>query len=203
MKCADSMKNIINGVERPATAADLFASTLRVRASNTHIVTDAEVLRVINGAIRYGLRGRGLWIEVDDLQYVEPAAILHWGLNHFVVFESLEKEAVRIVDPGFGRRRIPMEEFRKSFTGVALLFEPTDSFKPAKDKSQPVWRYVREVIAKPKLWPRIITLSLLLQVFGLAVPAFTGALVDPVVAREDHRLLLVLGPRFFAIPVFY
>jgi ABC-type bacteriocin/lantibiotic exporter with double-glycine peptidase domain len=163
----------------------------------------ANALALINAAKWYGLRGRGVSIEVDDLQYLEPAAILHWAFNHFVVFESLEKEAVRIVDPGFGRRRIPMEEFRKSFTGVALLFEPTDSFKPAKDKSQPVWRYVREVIAKPKLWPRIITLSLLLQVFGLAVPAFTGALVDRVVPREDYHLFLVLGLGFSAIAIFY
>jgi len=163
----------------------------------------ANALALINAAKWYGLRGRGVSIEVDDLQYLEPAAILHWAFNHFVVFESLEKEAVRIVDPGFGRRRIPMEEFRKSFTGVALLFEPTDSFKPAKDKSQPVWRYIREVIAKPKLWPRIITLSLLLQVFGLAVPAFTGALVDRVVPREDYHLFLVLGLGFSAIAIFY
>src|SRR5260370_28483 len=138
----------------------------------------ANALALINAAKWYGLRGRGVSIEVDDLQYLEPAAILHWAFNHFVVFESLEKEAVRIVDPGFGLRRIPMEEFRKSFTGVALLFKPTDSFKPPQHKSQPLWPYTRDVIAKPQPCPRIITLSLLLQVFGLAVPAFTRALVD-------------------------
>ena len=103
----------------------------------------ATALAIINAAKWYGLRGRGVSIELDDLEYLEPASILHWSFNHFVVFERLEKDAVRIVDPGFGRRRISMEEFRKSFTGVALLFEPTDSFKPAKDKSQQVWRYVR------------------------------------------------------------
>src|SRR5216683_653277 len=163
----------------------------------------ANALALINAAKWYGLRGRGVSIEVDDLQYLEPAAILHWAFNHFVVFESLEKEAVRIVDPGFGRRRIPMEEFRKSFTGVALLFEPTDSFKPAKDKSQPVWRYIREVIAKPKLWPRIITLSLLLQLLALALPAFTGAIVDGVVPRGDRHLLAVLGGGLAALVGFF
>jgi ABC-type bacteriocin/lantibiotic exporter with double-glycine peptidase domain len=163
----------------------------------------ATALAIINAAKWFGLRGRGVSIEVDDLEYLEPAAILHWSFNHFVVFERLEKDAVRIVDPGFGRRRISMDEFRRSFTGVALLFEPTDSFKPAKDKSQPVWRYVREVIAKPKLWPRIITLSVLIQIFGLAVPAFTGALVDRVVPREDYHLFLVLGVGFAAIAIFH
>src|SRR5215203_3509743 len=34
--------NIINGVERPVKAAELFAFTLRVRAGNTDVLTDAE-----------------------------------------------------------------------------------------------------------------------------------------------------------------
>src|SRR5215210_7204840 len=36
------MENIINGVERPVKAAELFAFTLRVRAGNTDVLTDAE-----------------------------------------------------------------------------------------------------------------------------------------------------------------
>src|SRR5438270_5628751 len=35
-------ENIINGVERPVKAAELFAFTLRVRAGNTDVLTDAE-----------------------------------------------------------------------------------------------------------------------------------------------------------------
>src|SRR5580765_7083163 len=34
--------DIINGVERPVKAAELFAFTLRVRAGNTDVLTDAE-----------------------------------------------------------------------------------------------------------------------------------------------------------------
>src|SRR5260364_389857 len=37
-----STENIINGVERPVKAAELFAFTLRVRAGNTDVLTDAE-----------------------------------------------------------------------------------------------------------------------------------------------------------------
>src|SRR6266511_4446852 len=35
-------ENIINGVERPVNAAELFAFTLRVRAGNNDVLTDAE-----------------------------------------------------------------------------------------------------------------------------------------------------------------
>src|SRR5207249_5740310 len=42
MEGAEFTENIINGVERPAKAAELFAFTLRVRAGNTDVLTDAE-----------------------------------------------------------------------------------------------------------------------------------------------------------------
>src|SRR3546814_12702972 len=42
MEGAEVTENIINGVERPVKAAALFAFTLRVRAGNTDVLTDAE-----------------------------------------------------------------------------------------------------------------------------------------------------------------
>src|SRR5271157_6418079 len=42
MEGAEFTENIINGVERPVKAAELFAFTLRVHAGNTVVLTDAE-----------------------------------------------------------------------------------------------------------------------------------------------------------------
>src|SRR5205823_11715243 len=42
MEGAEFTENIIYGVERPVKAAELFAFTLRVRAGNTDVLTDAE-----------------------------------------------------------------------------------------------------------------------------------------------------------------
>src|SRR5438132_12734001 len=42
MEGAEFTENIINGVERPVKAAELFAFTLRVRAGNTDVLPDAE-----------------------------------------------------------------------------------------------------------------------------------------------------------------
>src|SRR5699024_11401100 len=42
MEGAEYTENIINVVERPVKAAELFAFTLRVRAGNTDVLTDAE-----------------------------------------------------------------------------------------------------------------------------------------------------------------
>ena len=75
-------------------------------------------LSLLNVARDHGLRGRGVRIEIDNLRYLQPASILHWGFNHFVVLERVVRDGVQIVDPAFGRRSIAMNELRQSFTGV-------------------------------------------------------------------------------------
>src|SRR5262245_30601977 len=42
MEGAEFTEKIINGVERPIKAAELFALTMRARAGNTDVLTDAE-----------------------------------------------------------------------------------------------------------------------------------------------------------------
>src|SRR5207249_3540993 len=55
MEGAEFTENIINGVERPVKAAELFAFTLRVRAGNTDVLTDAEE------NVRQKLRAEGVF----------------------------------------------------------------------------------------------------------------------------------------------
>src|SRR5690349_2700957 len=59
---------------------------------------------LLNAARHYGLRGRGVRLEVAALDSLPRAAILHWGFNHFVVFDRLRPNGVHIVDPDLGRR---------------------------------------------------------------------------------------------------
>jgi ABC-type bacteriocin/lantibiotic exporter with double-glycine peptidase domain len=141
----------------------------------------------------YGLRGRGVKVEIEDLEVLDPGAVLHWEFNHFVVFERLRRDAVDIVDPAHGPRRVPMAEFRKSFTGVALLFEPGDMFEPERAAARPLPRMVRELLLRTGLWARIGVTSLLLQLFALLLPILTGVVVDRVIPRSDWHLLTVLG----------
>src|SRR5215831_2857915 len=148
---------------------------------------------ILNIGRYYGLRGRGVSLDIDELELLDRGSILHWNFDHFVVFERLEKKAVHIVDPGAGRRRVPMEQFRRSFTGVALLLEPSDEFTPAAALEKRTWWYVKQLLGHAGLWSRIVTTSLLLQLFSLAVPVLTGAIVDRIVPRSDYHLLLVVG----------
>jgi len=158
---------------------------------------------ILNVARFYGLRGRGVSIDIEELELLDRGSILHWNFDHFVVFDKLDKKSVQIVDPGAGRRRVPMEQFRRSFTGVALLLEPSDEFEPSAAQAKRTWWYVTQLLGHFRLWSRILVTSLLLQLFSLAVPVLTGAIVDRIVPRSDYHLLLVVGGGLLSLVVFH
>ena len=163
----------------------------------------ASALSILNAASWYGLRGRGVKLELDELQWLTPGAILHWEFNHFVVFERVRGGTIEIVDPALGRRRVPLEQFGRSFTGVALLLEQSDAFEPNVPGARPIWRQVRSIIAESGQWSRIIVVSLLLELFALALPVLTGAIVDRVVPRGDMHLLGVFCVGLAGLAGFY
>jgi len=124
---------------------------------------------------------------------VPRGSILHWELNHFVVFDRVDRGVVVIVDPAFGRRRIPLGEFDRAFTGVALLLEPSEAFEP-EDRRRPLMRrYLGQILAYPELWSRSVLMSVLVQLLALALPLMTTLLVDRIIPRRDLDLLAVLG----------
>jgi ABC-type bacteriocin/lantibiotic exporter with double-glycine peptidase domain len=148
---------------------------------------------LLNAARYYGLRGRGVKFEISALEHLPPASILHWEFNHFVVFERLRSEGVDIIDPRSGRRFVPMEDFGKSFTGVALLLEPSETFQPGAGDSKRDPNGVRRTLFETGEWGRIAAVSLFLQTLTLVLPLMTGAIVDRVVPRGDQHMLLVLS----------
>jgi ABC-type bacteriocin/lantibiotic exporter with double-glycine peptidase domain len=160
-------------------------------------------LSLLNVARHYGLRGRGVSVEIDDLQFLPAGTILHWNFSHFVVLERASGRGIEIVDPATGRRSVPMNELRRSFTGAGLVLEPGDTFEPAAAPRKSAWRYLRDVLGESGLWVRISVISILLQCFALALPILTGALVDRVVPRNDYSLLMVLGGALTAFIVFH
>ena len=164
----------------------------------------ADALTLLQIGRWYGLRGRGVKIdEIDDLQYLEPASILHWGFQHFVVFERWRQDGADIVDPSGGRRFVSRDTLRRTFTGVALTFEPSDDFKPEELRDKGVWRYLRQILAQSGVLSRILVTSVLVQLFVLAVPVLTGLLVDRVVPRGDYGLLAVVSTGLAAIVAFH
>jgi ABC-type bacteriocin/lantibiotic exporter with double-glycine peptidase domain len=146
---------------------------------------------ILDTAERYGLAGRGIKVDVSQINLVKPATILHWEFNHFVVFERLVKDGVRIVDPATGPRDVPMAEFAKAFTGVAIELTPTPRMTNTKYEKGRLKRYLDELLSEKGLFSRVIVVSLFLRLIALALPLMTGMIIDRVVPRDDYHLLYV------------
>ncbi len=161
-----------------------------------------SALAILKSAEPVGLRGRGIKVELNQLDMLQPGAtILHWQLSHWVVFAGVKRNHVEINDPAIGRRKISFEQFGKDFTGVALVFEPTQLFATQKRK-RAIFSTIRNLIVASGLLPKIIIMWLMLQVLHLAMPILTGQLIDRVLPRSDFSLLTVLMIGIMAMVIF-
>jgi len=148
---------------------------------------------ILTTARQYGLDGSGVRVDIDELPLLPPASILHWRHNHFVVFAGWDGKVVEVVDPAVGRLRLPIDEFSRAFTGVALTFHPADTVGVASPSRPKPWRVMlRRLLTQKGLLTRAFIISFALQFVGLATPLLTGVLVDRVIPHTDYNLLAVL-----------
>lgn len=99
---------------------------------------------VLKAARSYGLVAEGYKLEPEELkQYGQYPCIIHWNFNHFVVLCGFKKNKAVINDPGRGTVLVDMETFDQSFTGICLLFEPSESFQPG-GKRKSVLEYAKK-----------------------------------------------------------
>ena len=152
-----------------------------------------NALAILQVAEAFGLRGRGLKVDIEDLVYLDLGAILHWDFSHYVVFAGLRRDGVEIIDPANGRRFVEMEQFRRLYTGVALLLERSDSFIASPKQAGPLRRYLEDSLRRSHGLGSVLVTSFMLQGFALAGPVLTSLLVDHVVPRTDYRLLSLLA----------
>ena len=165
---------------------------------------DGLTARVIaRAAQEFGLRVKAYSLEPPAMSEVPLPALVHWTFNHFVVLEAWSSKRVRIVDPAAGRRALTFEEFEAGFTGVVLTFEPGVQFEPLSveteklGENERLWkRYLRSMIGAAGVragLAQILAASVLLQLLGLMLPAFTKVMVDQVLPSRIETIMPALG----------
>jgi ATP-binding cassette subfamily B protein RaxB len=156
----------------------------------------ATLKDVIGIAERLGLIARPLRLDVDELVLLRVPCILHWDLNHFVVLKSASRAGVVIHDPGFGLRRLSLQQVSRHFTGVALELTPTTGFEQASAPPRVRMRaLLGQLIGIKRMLAQLLSLALAMEVFALVSPLFLVWVVDHALVTADRDLLvtLVLG----------
>lgn len=153
-----------------------------------------DLIRVGNAL---GFQCRPLRVELEALPQLRTPCVLHWDMSHFVVLREVRGDRVRIVDPAFGERDLPLSEVSRRFTGVALELVPDADFAPRK--AAPAISLRRLTGGVTGLWPalgQLLGLSAALQALVLIGPFFMQWVVDQVLVAADRSLLLVLALGF-------
>jgi ATP-binding cassette, subfamily B, bacterial CvaB/MchF/RaxB len=140
---------------------------------------------------------RGIKCEIEELHQLKSPAILHWGLNHFVVLQKVTKTHILIHDPAIGQVRLSLKEAGKHFTGVALELSQSPDFKKRREKSPlSIWAWIRLTPELYSGFTQILLLSLMLQAYVVASPFYMQLAIDQAALKGDHQLLLTLALGF-------
>lgn len=161
----------------------------------------SSMKNILLAAKTYGLEPSAYKVSAEELAGMEPA-IIHWNFEHFVVFKGMRKGKACLNDPGIGPVEIPMDEFRRSFTGVAMTFELTDRFQPSGHPTS-IFSYIRHNLsgANEAFWLTFI-FTLLLAVVTLTLPLLTRVFFDEILSGRNAQWATVFFCLMAALALF-
>ena len=151
---------------------------------------------IVMAARNYGLEAEGYQVSPEALEGMQPA-IIHWNFNHFVVFRGFKKGVACLNDPNAGPVDVPIDDFKKSFTGVALTFSPTKAFVADGHRTR-ILSYVRKYLrgAGEAFWLTFV-FALLAAFVALVIPLFTRTFLDEILSGKNRdwssTFFLIMG----------
>jgi|UPI0003C123A0 ATP-binding cassette subfamily B protein RaxB len=148
-------------------------------------------------AAALNMSGRAVRCDLEELGDLACPAILHWGLNHFVVLERVARGKARIIDPARGPVTLELRDVSKRFTGVALELSATPAFQRLRTRSPlklaSLVRWTPEIRAG---LAQSLLLSLVLQAYVVASPFYMQLAIDEAALKGDKDLLTALAIGF-------
>jgi NHLM bacteriocin system ABC transporter peptidase/ATP-binding protein len=147
---------------------------------------------VVRAARAYGLTATGYRRDVSDLEAMPLPFVIFWQFNHFLVVEGFSKRGVHLNDPATGRRVVDDEEFDRSYTGVAIAFEPAEGFVSESRTTAAFGSILKYLAVTRPAIAYAFGCGLALIVPGLLVPAFVRVFVDNVLLAGDRSFVPIV-----------
>ncbi len=123
--------------------------------------------------------------SLSKLDSYDNPWIAHWQDIHYLVVWKVKGDRILICDPAIGKRWLSRLEFEASWTGYALLLNPSDRFNSLGNEQVSWERYWQLFQDHRQLLGKIILASLLVQAFGLVTPLCTQVMLDQVMPVEQ------------------
>jgi ATP-binding cassette, subfamily C, bacterial len=149
----------------------------------------SKASNVLKAARRYGLEAKGFKKELKQLRELPLPYIVFWNFNHFLVVEGWGKEKVYLNDPATGPCAVSLQEFDEAYTGVVLVMQPGEEFKPGGRKASLLLALWSRLKGTSGALVYCLLAGLLLTLVGLVVPVFTQVFVDEILIQGRQHWL--------------
>ena len=146
----------------------------------------SKARNLLKAARSYGLTAQGYKFEPEALKEngLFPC-IVHWNFNHFVVLCGFKGNKAYLNDPARGTYTVSMEEFDEAFTGVCLMFEPTEEFEMT-GKPKSVLRFAQKrLVGSGTAVAFVVLTTVIASLLELIEPAFSRVFADKLLSGEN------------------
>jgi NHLM bacteriocin system ABC transporter peptidase/ATP-binding protein/NHLM bacteriocin system ABC transporter ATP-binding protein len=157
----------------------------------------SNALYIKEAAKRHGLEVKAFRKPAEGLTTRRTPFLVFWESNHFLVVEGFGRRKVYLNDPAVGRRTVSLDEFRRSYSGIAFTFETGPQFVKQGGKPSALIGLVRRLSRYRAAMAFVILAGLALVIPNLTAAAFQRVFFDSILV-EGHRewlrpLLLAIG----------
>ncbi len=151
----------------------------------------SKAKNILRTARSYGLVAKGYRFEPEALKKEGKfPCIIHWNFNHFVVLDGFRGNKAVLNDPAKGTYAVSMETFDSSFSGICLMFEPSEEFEPGgKKKSVLKFAANRLKGAGAQVAFTMLT-GVIASLFGIISPAFDRIFMDRLLTGQNPEWLM-------------
>jgi ATP-binding cassette subfamily B protein len=140
-----------------------------------------------------GYEARPVRASLSSLVDCQNPWIAHWEGDHYVVVYRFKNDRILIGNPATGLKWLSRQNFLNSWTGYALLIDPTESLYAIPNQKRSLGQFFRLLMPYRSLAIQVILASLLIQIFGLITPLFTQIILDQVVVNKSLTTLNVFA----------
>ncbi|WP_406683846.1 peptidase domain-containing ABC transporter [Seonamhaeicola sp. MEBiC1930] len=177
------------GINLPIARIRQFANTDK-RGTN--------VLGIIEAAEKMGFIAKGVKGGLDSIPKIPLPAIAHVvvgkQLQHFVVIYKVTKKCIQVMDPGNGKLiTYSYEDFKKTWTGVLILFAKNDNFKNVNEKTSAFRRFWDLIQPHKTILIQALFGATVFTILGLAMSIYVQKITDYVLVGANRKLLNLLS----------
>lgn len=143
---------------------------------------------ILIAARKLGLVAQGYRFEPEELkQNGHFPCIIFWEFNHFIVVDGFKNGKVYVNDPAKGRITMPMDRFDEGFTGVVLMFEPSEDFEPSGSPFK-ISSFIKERLegTGQAIAFSVIT-SVIIAISGIILSGYSRIFLDKILTGNNPR----------------